>query len=368
MPLKKIHIVSFDVPFPADYGGVIDVFYRIKALHELGVEITLHCFEYGRGHQEELERYCKDVIYYKRKVFSAIFSKSPFIVASRKSPELLINLLQDDSPILFEGLHTCAFLSDKKLKKRLKIARTHNIEHDYYTELAKINSGWRKLFFKKEAKKLRIFETTLKNANHILAIQENDVAHFKRYIKNVHLLPASIPKIEQKYNPNLKNFCLFHGNLSVGENENAVRWVLKNLTFPKELLLVIAGKNPSAEIKSACAQLEVELIVNPSEIEMQELLNSARIHLLFTEQATGIKLKLLNTLASSGHILLNDKMVEGTRLKKWCTVVNSPLEFNQKIIDLSKYKISEEDYIKRISFLKSNFDTVNNCKRLLDKF
>ncbi len=28
---EHIHLISFDVPFPADYGGVIDVFYKIKA-------------------------------------------------------------------------------------------------------------------------------------------------------------------------------------------------------------------------------------------------------------------------------------------------------------------------------------------------
>ena len=27
-----LHIVSFNVPLPADYGGIIDVFYRLKSL------------------------------------------------------------------------------------------------------------------------------------------------------------------------------------------------------------------------------------------------------------------------------------------------------------------------------------------------
>jgi len=45
--VKKLHIVSFDVPYPANYGGVIDVFYKLKALHSLGIEIYFHVFEYG---------------------------------------------------------------------------------------------------------------------------------------------------------------------------------------------------------------------------------------------------------------------------------------------------------------------------------
>jgi hypothetical protein len=51
---KHLHIISFDVPYPANYGGVIDVFYKLKNLHKAGVKIILHCFEYGRGEQKEL--------------------------------------------------------------------------------------------------------------------------------------------------------------------------------------------------------------------------------------------------------------------------------------------------------------------------
>ena len=87
--MKHLHIVSFDIPFPADYGGVIDVFYKIKALHELGVVITLHCFEYGeRQPQKELENYCKNVFYYKRtRSILDLLSSQPFIVKSRENKE-----------------------------------------------------------------------------------------------------------------------------------------------------------------------------------------------------------------------------------------------------------------------------------------
>ncbi|MEI7802398.1 MAG: mannosyltransferase, partial [Bacteroidota bacterium] len=44
---NQLHIISFNVPYPPDYGGVIDVYYKIKALKEAGVKIHLHCYEYG---------------------------------------------------------------------------------------------------------------------------------------------------------------------------------------------------------------------------------------------------------------------------------------------------------------------------------
>ncbi len=62
-----LHIVCLDVPYPADYGGVFDLFYKIPALQQQGIQIHLHCFEYGRGKQDEFNKYCTAVVYYERK-------------------------------------------------------------------------------------------------------------------------------------------------------------------------------------------------------------------------------------------------------------------------------------------------------------
>ncbi|HXB41966.1 MAG TPA: glycosyltransferase family 1 protein, partial [Bacteroidia bacterium] len=83
---NSLHIVSFDVPFPANYGGVIDVFYKLVNLYKAGIKITLHCYEYGRGEQKELEKYCQKVYYYKRKTsFLKQLSPVPYIIKSRTS-------------------------------------------------------------------------------------------------------------------------------------------------------------------------------------------------------------------------------------------------------------------------------------------
>jgi hypothetical protein len=133
---EELHIISLNIPFPANYGGVIDIFYKIKALSEKGIKIHLHCFEYGRERSIELNKYCASVNYYHRKtnIFRWL-SLKPFIVYSRRNNQLLKNLLNDQFPILFEGLHTTYFLDHKLLKSRLKIVRAHNIEHEYYEGL-----------------------------------------------------------------------------------------------------------------------------------------------------------------------------------------------------------------------------------------
>ena len=124
------------MPYPPNYGGVIDVYYKIKSLHQLGCEIILHCFDYGRGQQSELEKYCKQIFYYPRhKSIFKFLNSLPYIVSTRNDSELLKNLKQNNYPILFEGLHSCFFLNHNDLQDRFKVVRTHNIEHDYYLSL-----------------------------------------------------------------------------------------------------------------------------------------------------------------------------------------------------------------------------------------
>ena len=93
-----IHIVSFQIPYPANYGGVIDVFHKINALHEIGVKVHLHCFQYDREESPELHQICHEVNYYPRTSFyKTFYSQVPFIVGSRKSQSLLAKLSEDDN-------------------------------------------------------------------------------------------------------------------------------------------------------------------------------------------------------------------------------------------------------------------------------
>ncbi|MDD3107200.1 MAG: hypothetical protein PHP65_05330 [Bacilli bacterium] len=85
-----LHIIALNIPYPANYGGVIDIFYKVKDLYNNGVKIILHCFDYGRGEQPELEKYCEKVYYYKRNTsFINSLQSTPYIVQSRKNKQLL---------------------------------------------------------------------------------------------------------------------------------------------------------------------------------------------------------------------------------------------------------------------------------------
>ena len=340
----------------------------MKALHKLGLSITLHCYEYGRPKQDELLKYAETVYYYPRKksVFDSI-GRTPFIVKTRNSAELMANLCKDDSPILFEGLHTCYSLNDERFKNRIKIVRTHNVEHEYYTELAKNNRGLTKRFYSGEARKLRRFESQLNYANHILAIKESDAVHFKQYSSSVQVLPAASKAISENPKQATEAFFLFHGNLSVEENEIGAKWLINEVFSPLNLenKLKIAGKYPSPSLIENCEEHNIELIPNPSEEAIQALIQTARVHVFYSSQATGVKLKLINSLSSSGHIVANENMILGTNLEGLCSLAIDAKEFQSLIQNKIKAELQEEEFQSRISFLNENYSTEKNCLIIL---
>lgn len=357
MTQKNIHVIAFNVPFPADYGGVIDVFYRLDAMFKAGVKIHLHCFEYGRSKSKELNQICETVHYYPRsKSFIHQLSNLPFIVKTRSDNQLLHNLLYDDYPIFFEGLHCCYFLNHPKLKKRKKIVRSHNVEHDYYQNLSnKTNKHKEKLFFKVEAFRLKRFESILKKASYIAAISETDKSYFEKKYGNTFLLPPSHPNNKVKIKSGIGNYILYHGNLSVQENEEAVLYLLNEIAPHISYDLIVAGKNPSKKIIQKAELLSnVELISNPSFEKMNDLLAEAQINLLPTFQATGFKLKLLNALFNGRFCIGTPELVEGTGLDQLCVITHSVDSMLSEINRLFVCEFSIDEIEKRKALLKNH--------------
>lgn len=365
---KRLHIISFDVPSPPDYGGVIDIYYKLKALHEEGVKITLHCFEYGRGEQKELEKLCEKVYYYKRKASKRLlFSSFPYIVATRSSEALMQNLLKDGLPILFEGLHCCFHLGDSRIKDRKKIVRMHNIEHTYYANLGAIEKNFfRKRYFEQEAKKLEKFEPVLLHANAIAAISPSDTQELSKQYKNVSNVMAFHPHEKVEILPGKSDFVLYHGSLAVGENNKAALYLVNEVFNDLDIPLVIAGNGASAELKEAIKDKQhISLRSGISTGGIYSLLQSAQVNILPTFQATGIKLKLLSALYCGRHCIVNTPMVQQTGLESLCAIADTPSEMKKEIARLMNVDFSTEEKLKRSTILQGNFSNKTNVRLLM---
>ena len=321
---QHLHIVSFDIPYPANYGGVIDVFFRIKALSARGIKIHLHCFEYGREHSEYLESFCYSVNYYKRDTkIAKLFNALPYIVCSRDCEQLRYNLKKDNYPILLEGLHCCGVLTHPEFHDRNVIVRAHNVEHEYYEHLVKAEVDQKKkIYLKQEVTKLRDFESILGKAKAVLAISQKDYDYFSSRYKNVYLVTAYNAYTEVNILEGSSDYVLYHGNLSLAENYSAAEYLVD--TFKKiDTKLKIAGMNPPEHLVKMIENVpNIELVDSPDDQTLFDLIRHAHINILVTEQASGLKLKLLNTLFNGRFCLVNDKMVEGLDVNGLCYIVN----------------------------------------------
>jgi hypothetical protein len=321
----SLNIVAFDVPYPPDYGGVIDVYWKLYWLKKQGVRIHLHCFTYGRPEAGELDALCEKVYYYRRRTgLLSNFSLLPYTVRSRTSGELRRNLLSNEHPILFEVLHTCYLMNDPRLSHRLKIYRHSNIEHEYYAALAGSERNFLKRWYLRlEALKLKRFEKVLRNADVILAVNQRDTAYFNGKFPSAKsiFLPSFHPYGEVQSQTGRSDYVLFHGNLAVSENYEAAGWLADHVFPALDCQVVVAGKRPPAFLREKLKKLSnVRLVDSPSGSEMERLVKEAQVHVLFTIQPTGLKLKLLYALFSGRFIVCNGNMLAGTGLSAGSTL------------------------------------------------
>jgi len=350
MSSQYLHIVSFNIPYPADYGGVIDVFYKLRALSQAGVRIILHCFEYGRKHSKELEDLCFKVYYYPRKYgMRYLLHSDPYVVVSRSSNNMPKNLLGDSFPVLFEGIHSTRLLPQCHEAKKLTMVRAHNMEHGYYRGLARTTKNpVHQLFFLSESVKLKRYEKVLHHADYILGIAKHETEYFKNRYGSAIFVPAFHRFEAVTSLTGSGTYILYHGNLEVSENSEMFLSLARKHLSHLPYQVMVAGKNPSLRFQKKVARFQnIRLIADPTDQEMDQLIAQAQINLLFTRQTTGIKLKLLHALFAGRHCLVNPEMVEGSGLERLCTIAHSDRELELQVHGLMIQPFDELQIRKR---------------------
>ncbi len=367
-----LHVVSFDIPYPANYGGVIVIFNQIKSLHAAGVKVILHCFEYGNRHPApQLAPFCHEIYYYKRsRSWLYQLSLTPFIMRSRESSALLKRLRRDDFPILFEGMHTAGYVLNRKLRNRQKIVRMHNVEWQYYESLNLLTDPidvWRKLYFFVESIKLqRIEPEIVLHTDEILTVSQNDYKYYRNLKASTHYLPVFHPNERVESQTGRGEYVLFHGKLSVADNERAAIWLIHEVFSQMDIPFTIAGLEPSQKLREEVARHpHITLIENPDEAEMIKLIREAHINLLVSFQTAGMKLKLVNALFRGRFCIVNENMVSGTGLDSLCYIRNSAAAIRQTVEAMMNTPFAESSIEDRKEILLTQYSNTENAKKLM---
>ncbi len=348
---------------------MIDTFYRIKALSEIGIGIHLHCFEYGREHSPETESLCHTVNYYPRRTgLSAQMSTVPYTVSSRRSKSLINNLLTDDLPILFDGLHSTFCLDHPELKNRKMLVRLHNVEHLYYKALADNEKNLiRKMFFMCEASKLRSWEKILENASYLLTISGQDQNYYKNKYDNAIMLPPFHPFTDISSKTGIGDYIIYHGDLSVNENEAMASFLVTDVFPFVPYPCVIAGKNPSSRlIARASKHKNISVISNPDNIHMNRLITDAHINLLPSISFNGFKLKLLIAMFSGRHCIVNKLVAEKTPFPGMFHVSENKKDMIDQINRLMKVPFTNTIIGERNDLLMKDFNNRTNAEKLAE--
>jgi len=365
---KHVHVVAFDLPFPPNYGGSTDMYFKLVHLQKLGISVTLHVFLYdGKEKAPDLEKVTYKTIYYSRKRFkNPFFGKLPYIVKTRKNKELFQNLMLDNSPILFEGLHTTYYLNHPLIKHRIRVVRAHNVEHNYYSALEQAEDNFfKKLFFRVEAERLRKYENVLHKANGIAGISPAETNYLNQHYGNAQYIPAFHSNTDVFSRFGKGEFVLYHGNLSVPENNRAALYLVEEVFPLINRPCIISGSNPSNKlIKAISMHQNITLRANISTEEILELIESAHVNAMVTFQSTGIKLKLLNSLYRGRFVVANTAMVDETQVEGLCHISDNSTEFASMIEDCFTQDFSEHEKAKRIELLGQLFNNNENAIKL----
>ena len=363
-----IHIVCLDAPAPPDYGGAIDMFYKIKALHEAGQKIILHYFNYRKTRNADaLTPYCKAIYKYKRKGFfqSAPFTV-PYIVRSRINNELIQRLNEDEFPVLLEGVHCAGIAPYLRLEKKV-VVRMHNDEAAYYHHLAKTEPTLlKRSYFLLESRLLRVFQQNMNKTLSLACLSGWDMAALeKNYgFRDLTFVPCFLPWQKLAGAEGKGGYCLYHGNLSVSENEEAALWLIENVFSKIRARFIIAGHNISKKIKQKGSHYpHISFVNNPTSPELDHLVKEAHIHVLPSLNNTGVKLKLLNAVFNGRFCITNYYGVKGSRIEKGVIVHDEAAHWISSIKMLMQRPFTKQDREERSAIL-ALYNNQKNAEKL----
>lgn len=360
---EYVHIVCLDCPEPADYGGAIDMYYKITSLRSIGKKIILHYFNYKSGRKiKELKDLCEEVYAYQRNGFvQSILSFKPFIVSSRVNRQLIRRLNKDDYPVILEGVHCTGILPYLKTSKKI-IVRVHNDEAIYYQNLYKTETGFlKKAYFRRESKLLHKYQVTLQKHYTLACLSLKDASVFKeKYgFRNIHFLPCFLPWQMLNRKPGKGEFFLYHGNMAVKENEAAAIWLIENVFGQLDLPFIIAGKGISERLRAKVSNPHIKLVHDPSIEDLDILIRNAHANVLPSMNATGVKLKLLHALLEGRFCFTNHAGVAGSGLEDVVQTMESAASWRAAIKGIVNIEFTEQHIDQRKKLLQIYNNEIN---------
>lgn len=352
--MKELHLISFNYPYPPSYGGIIDVYYKIKALAEIGIKIHLHCFvdRVPEIIDEEVKSITETVSFYKKKKNPLhYFSKVPFAASIRSSDTLFKNLMSVKAPILFEGLQTTPIVNKLKGKGCSLYLRFHNNESEYYKGLSSSEKNiFKKIIYRIEALKFADYQKKLlKEFEAVFCLSEKEFNEVESYSENaqlIHIFHGN--KIVKPLNKK-GDYFLFHGDLSISDNKRALEETITMFKTLPQYKLIVASDRAGDDLKKKISSIEnISLVPIETTENLHHLFEHAHANILLSYQNSGTKVKLFNALYNSRFVIINQNITDDKALMSLCRLCSTSDEIRQQIIETAGQDYSEYETRKNI--------------------
>lgn len=391
----NILFISTRFPYPPITGDKVIPYQRLKHLSK-NHEITLLCFsnsDIDKEHLEEVSRYCKDVhVIPLRRVetYSNLVLKGlgniPLQVLYFESRrfkaklEDLLRITKYDLIYVFM-LRIAPYISEYKWCPKI-IELIDSMELNMRRR-ASLERGFKKWFFKEEARRLSIYEKTMvQKFDSAIVVSNID----KRLIgtENLNVIPLGVDTtlfkpVTKQYTD--ENIIIFSGNMSYFPNEKAVSWFVKDI-FPLILKSIptakfwVAGGGVSNKIKHLEDKNKTIRILGYVD-SMPSYICQASVSVAPMIGGSGMQFKILEALAC-GVPVVGTSMAKGDiQLSETdgLFVVNEPDLFADKVVQILLDKDVQESVAQKApqairekySWDASNLAIENIYSKLLNK-
>lgn len=329
----KIVWLTPELPYPANTGGRIVVYNRLKQFYKAGNEIRLIAIadDIDEVNNKDLEKICNEVTVFNRgrhKLSNLIKSvKKPYCVASRtfgKINKIIKKYVADGKceVIICEFPQMTANIMGLKKGNNVRcVLSLHNIESDSMASLASgMPKGMKRRIYAFEAMRLRKLEDKIASSgifDAVCFVSENDMDIFKsRYTSfngDLWISPigADRHQISEKAAGN-NIICV--GKMNYSPNISGVKW-LATKVMPRVLeeysdaVLYIVGKDPADEVKNLANE---HVIVTGTVDSVEIYYKNASVAALPIFNGGGVKTKLIEASSYGVPIVSTTFGVLGT--------------------------------------------------------
>ncbi|WP_438349491.1 glycosyltransferase family 4 protein [Paenibacillus sp. FA6] len=336
----KMLVVCSDFPYPADHGGRVDTWGRIKVLAELGWKI--HLVVCGKQMPSDADmkvvyRYVEDIkLCERRSKLVDLLYVIPMQVQSRNVLRY-VNIDEDYDYVLLEGDYVYPILSNPHINHNNVILRVHNDEAVYFKALARSTKNRiHKLYYHMESWKFKTLQKRMiQKVDKYLFISNKEFEIFQSLhpaTKSL-FLPPPVTRDAFLANTFQSKNVIFIGSLFMPNNREAIEWYLAHIhplmLKETDYKFIIAGNSRKQSLSWLESYDMTNVVVHDTPESLDDIYSSGYLFVNPMRNGAGVKLKTIEAIQNGLPVISTSIGYEGTGLvhNKHIMVADKPEEF-----------------------------------------